>query len=91
MTDQIAQNRLFQAARTGDSAAIRALVFEPVDFDARDDEDRTAFNIATQHGHAGTAQTILAARQMKFMQKLGFTAESFAEAGKQPAKPSQAA
>lgn len=87
MTDQNAQKRLFQAARNGDNAAIRALVFDNVDFDARDDEDRTAFNIATQYGHADTAQTIIAARQMKAMQRLGFIPET----DKIPAKPARAA
>ncbi len=93
MTAQTAQNRLFQAAQTGDKATIRALVFENVDFDARDDEDRTAFNIATQFGHADAAQTILAAKQLKFMQTLGFTSEGFAAATRQQGtgKPHRAA
>lgn len=77
MADATAQKRLFAAAATGDKAAIRALVFEDVDFDARDAEDRTAFNIATQYGHADAAQTILAARQMKAMQAMGLTSPQF--------------
>lgn len=77
MADAIAQKRLFKAATTGDKAAIRALVFEDVDFDARDEEDRTAFNIATQYGHVDAAQTILAARQMKAMQNMGLTSPQF--------------
>lgn len=93
MAHPTAQNRLFQAARNGDKAAIRALVFEDVDFDARDDEDRTAFNIATQNGHADAAQTILAAKQLKFMQGLGFTSDGFAAANRAPetGKPHKAA
>ncbi|MBI2233910.1 MAG: ankyrin repeat domain-containing protein [Micavibrio aeruginosavorus] len=77
MADTIAQKRLFTAAATGDKATIRALVFEDVDFDARDEEDRTAFNIATQYGHVDTAKTILAARQMKAMQVMGLTSPQF--------------
>ena len=77
MTDQAAQNRLWQAAQTGDQAAIRRLIYDDVDFDARDDEDRTAFNIATQYGQHKAAQTILAARQMQAMQKMGLTSDGF--------------
>lgn len=73
-----AQERLWQAAAAGDKAAIRGLVFDNVDFDARDDEDRTAFNIATQAGHADAARTILAAKEMKAMMALGLTSDGFA-------------
>lgn len=72
-----AQKKLWQAARTGDKTAIRAMVFDDVDFDARDDEDRTAFNIATQYGHHDAAKTILAAKQMKIMQRMGLTSPQF--------------
>ncbi len=71
------QEKLWQAAATGDKAAIRSLVFENVDFDARDVEDRTAFNIATQYGHHDAAKTILAAKQMKIMQLMGMTSPGF--------------
>lgn len=77
MTDPIAQKRLWDAARTGDQPAIRRLVYDDIDFEARDEEDRTAFNIATQYGHYKAAQTILAAKQMKVMQQMGLTSESF--------------
>lgn len=72
-----AQERLWQAAAKGDKVTIRALVFEDVDFDARDDEDRTAFNIATQHGHSDAAKTLLAAKQMKAMQLMGLVSPEF--------------
>ena len=65
------QDKLFAAARNGDNATIRQLVFSDVDFGARDDLGRTPFNLATQHGHADTAKTILAAKEMKYMQQLG--------------------
>lgn len=70
-----AQEKLWKAAMTGDKATIRALVFEDIDFDARDEEGRTAFNIATQFGQTDTAQTILAARQMRFVQNLNTAAK----------------
>jgi hypothetical protein len=84
MTDLIAQNRLWQAAKKGDQMTIRRLVYDDVDFDARDEEDRTAFNIATQYGQHKAAQTILAARQMQAMQKIGLTSESFERFVKKP-------
>lgn len=76
-----AQDKLWRAAASGDMGAIRGLVFENVDFDARDDEDRTAFNIATQKGHAEAARTILAAKEMKAMMALGLTSDGFAANG----------
>lgn len=72
-----AQERLWQAAAQGDKATIRALVFDDIDFEARDAEDRTAFNIATQYGHHDAAKTILAAKQMKAMQLMGLTSPGF--------------
>ncbi|MGZ9097385.1 MAG: ankyrin repeat domain-containing protein [Micavibrio sp.] len=86
MVDQIAQDRLFKAAAKGDKATIRALVFDDIDFDARDEEGRTAFNIATQFRHSDTAQTILAAKQMKTMQNLGLTSAGYENAIRNPAR-----
>jgi hypothetical protein len=86
-----AQEKLWAAAARGDQAMIRALVFEDVDFDARDDQDRTAFNIATQYGHPAAAQTILAARQMKEMQKMGLTSDGFETMVRKPLKNDQKA
>ena len=77
MTNQSAQARLFAAAKTGDKAAIRALVFEDIDFGARDEEGRTAFNIATQHNKIDAAQTILAAKQTKDLQNMGLISDGF--------------
>lgn len=72
MTVTTAQQRLFDAARKGDKATIRSLVFdENVFFEARDEQGRTAFNIATQFGHADAAQTILAARESRYLRDLG--------------------
>ncbi|MDB5490419.1 MAG: hypothetical protein JWO78_268 [Micavibrio sp.] len=77
MTDQTAQARLYAAAKAGDKATIRALVFEDVDFGARDEEGRTAFNIATQHNKIDAAQTILAAKQTKDLQRMGLISDGF--------------
>lgn len=71
MTDPIAQKRLFEAVKLGDKAAIRRLVFEDVDFNARDDQERTPFNLATQLNLVDVAQTILAAKQMKALHAMG--------------------
>lgn len=76
-----AQEKLWRAAASGDKATIRGLAFENVDFDARDEEDRTAFNIATQAGHADAARTILAVKEMKAMMALGLTSEGFVANG----------
>jgi len=86
MTVQTSQNLLFAAAKAGDQAAIRRLVYDDIDFDARDDEDRTAFNIATQYGHHKAAQTILAARHMKAMQKVGLTSPQFEDSVRKTAQ-----
>lgn len=84
MVDQVAQDRLFRAAEKGDKVAIRSLVFEDVDFELRDEEDRTAFNIATQYGHSDAAQTLLAAKQMKAMQRMGLISPGFEEITRSP-------
>lgn len=77
------QECLWQAAAKGDKVTIRALVFEDVDFDLRDEQDRTAFNIATQYGHADAAQTLLAAKQMKSLQRMGLISSGFEAVTKQ--------
>lgn len=74
------QEQLWRAAKTGDKATLRALAFADVDFDARDDQDRTAFNIATQYGHSEAAQVILAARQVRAMQGMGLISPQYVAA-----------
>ena len=62
---------LWQAARKGDCYAIRVLVINGADLEARDLEGRTAINIATQYSQQEALKTLLAAREMKRMAKLG--------------------
>lgn len=72
----------FQAAKEGDIATIRALIVAGVDINARDDQERTAFNIASQFKHTDIMTTILAARQMSFLKQIGldpFSAPALAQ------------
>ncbi len=62
---------LRDAAMAGDCYIIRTLVMEGVDLEARDEQGRTALNIATQYNQADAIKTILAAREMRRMAKLG--------------------
>jgi hypothetical protein len=61
----------FKAAAAGDTATIRAMVVAGIDLEMRDDQERTAFNIASQNRQTDVMTTILAARQMRFVQKIG--------------------
>jgi len=65
--------KLWDAAARGDNEAIRMLVMNGVDLEARNEDGFTAYNLATQQGHVNTALTILAARNMAYETKLGFT------------------
>jgi ankyrin repeat protein len=76
------QEKLWHAAQTDDCAAIRALVLNGADLDARDELGRTALNIATQYGNAEAATTILAAKELNYMVKLGVTPEEMLSDGK---------
>lgn len=71
------QQQLWAAAAAGDSAAVRMLAMGGVDLEARNEEGFTAFNIATMKGHTDTAMTILAAREFKYAQHLGMSAEEY--------------
>jgi ankyrin repeat protein len=63
----------FLAAETGDIVTIRMMIVEgAVDVDVRDDQDRTAFHIASQNKYTDIMTTLLAARQMKYLQSIGF-------------------
>jgi ankyrin repeat protein len=65
------EQMLFMAAKTGDCAKIRMMVMDGVDLDARDSAGRTAINIATQYSQQNALKTLLAAREMRRMAKLG--------------------
>lgn len=75
MTDNVnaikLQEKLWRAAERGDAMTVRTLFIEGVDFDARNEDGFTAFNLATQNGHHEVAMTILAAREMQYAQKIG--------------------
>lgn len=61
----------FTAAETGDIATIRAMIVEGIDIHQRDDQERTAFHIASQNAHTDIMNTILAAKQMEFLRQIG--------------------
>ena len=83
-TDQAAAlETWFAAAEAGDNATIRALIVAGADLDARDAQERTAFNIASQNRHTDVMTTLLAARQMAFVKRIGF--DPFAAAVQQNA------
>ncbi len=71
MTQSDVQQWLWKAAREGDCEKIRILAVHGVDIDARNEDGFTAFNIATEHGHADAAMTILAAREMNYARSIG--------------------
>ena len=60
------QKQLWQAAEKGDCGQIRIAIVNGADIDARDDQGRTARNIASQYGHVEALKTLTAAKQMMF-------------------------
>ncbi|PZO87642.1 MAG: hypothetical protein DI626_03510 [Micavibrio aeruginosavorus] len=82
---------LWIAAQNGDCARIRLLVMEGVDLDARDEQGRTALNIATHYNQSNAIKTLMAAKEMLRMAKLGLLPENhffhrFAKTGTQNKK-----
>lgn len=65
------EQQLIAAALRGDCVAIRKLVVEGVDLDARDVQGRTAMNIATQYALKDVVATLRAAKEMRYMASLG--------------------
>ncbi len=65
------QTALWNAAQKGDCYALRVLVMDGVDLDARDKQGRTALNIATQYNQKQAIKTLMAAKEMQRMAKLG--------------------
>jgi ankyrin repeat protein len=62
---------LWMAAQKGDCYALRLLVVDGVDLDMRDDQGRTALNIATQYNQTQAIKTLMAAKEMQRMARLG--------------------
>lgn len=65
------EKALWHAAKSGDCYAIRLLIMDGVDIDARDVQGRTAINIATQYSQQAALKTLLAGKEMRRMAKLG--------------------
>lgn len=65
------QNELWEAAKQGKTTEVRKLVVQGADVTLRDDQGRTAINIASQYGHADTYQTLMAAREVAELTKTG--------------------
>lgn len=66
-------SRLWRAAEEGDCAAIRRLIINGADLNAKDDDGRNAFQIASQEAQSDAMTTILAAKQMLELEKMGIT------------------
>lgn len=65
------EQMLWAAAYRGDCRMIRMLVMEGVDLEARDEDGRTAINIATQYGRQEALKTLLSAKEMRYLASLG--------------------
>ncbi len=88
---QVKEQALWMAAQNGDCARIRMLVMEGVDLEVRDAQGRTALNIATNYNQRDAIKTLMAAREMLRMAKLGLLPENhffyrFAKTGTQNKK-----
>jgi len=74
--ETLREKALWMAAKSGDCYAIRLLVMDGVDLEARDGQGRTAVNIATQYNQIEAIKTLMAAKEMRRMAKLGELPES---------------
>lgn len=64
---------LWAAAAEGNCATVRRLVISGADLSAMDEQGRNAFQIASQNGQSDVMTTILAAKQMIELEKMGIT------------------
>ena len=62
---------LWHAVETGDLQTIRNAVIKGADVEARDMKERTAINIASQNGQVEAMKTLLAAKSMARIERLG--------------------
>ncbi|MAS86488.1 MAG: hypothetical protein CMH30_00715 [Micavibrio sp.] len=69
MIDMELQKELWNAAEIGDLAAIRMAVVKGADVEMRDEKERSAINIASQHGQANALSTLLAAKAMARLER----------------------
>lgn len=65
--------RLWEATEAGDCANIRRLIVSGADLNAKDEQGRNAFQIASQTSDSDAMTTILAAKQMLELEKMGVT------------------
>lgn len=85
-TEPLMETRLWKAAEQGDCKTLRILAMGGADFNIRNDDGFTPFNIATQNGHSDAAMTILAAREMQFARLLGEDPVTFFTTNEAPRK-----
>lgn len=71
MTDMDLQKQLWLACECGDISSIRTAIIKGADVEMRDEKERSALNIASQYGFTEAMQTILAARSMSRLGRLG--------------------
>jgi hypothetical protein len=72
---QEVQEKLWRCVESGNYKGIRQAIMSGADVDAKDEQGRTAFQIATQRADTEAAWIILAARDLKFKVALGLDLE----------------
>ena len=65
------QTQLWTAAQNGDMAQLRMAILNGADLELRDDQERTAMNIASQYGQTEVMKTLLAAKEMNRFEAAG--------------------
>jgi len=77
MTTQDQQQRLWTAAQNGDCAEIRRAIISGAVIDARDEDGRTAMNMASQNSHADAIRTLIAAQEIQDLATAGVDPKEF--------------